>query len=132
MPITFALDASLSPADVAALLKQSGFKRPMDDTARVQRMLDNGTVTVSAHDEGELIGFCRGIGDGAYYCLVAEVAVAPGYKGQGIGKEMLRKVREAAGDEVNLVLNASEEGDPFYEHLGWLRMERGFRDPRKR
>ena len=45
---------------------------------------------------------------------------------------MLDLVQQEAGEEVNLVLTSSEEGEPFYEHLGWERVERAFRLKRRR
>ena len=132
MTISYSLDLIPEPKEVAELLIEGGFLRPLEDLQRVQRMLDHGNITVTVRNNNRLVGFCRAISDGAYYCLVAEVVVAIESKGQGIGKRMLDLVQQEAGEEVNLVLTSSEEGEPFYEHLGWERVERAFRLKRRR
>jgi hypothetical protein len=45
---------------------------------------------------------------------------------------MLELVRAELGPEVYLNLNASETGEGFYEHLGWERLTRGFKQARSR
>lgn len=132
MTITYSLDLTPEPKEVADLLIEGGFLRPLEDLHRVQRMLDHGNITVTVRNDNQLVGFCRAISDGSYYCLIAEVVVAIDSKGQGIGKRMLDLVQQEAGEEVNLVLTSSVEGEPFYEHLGWERVERAFRLRRKR
>ena len=117
MTISYSLDLIPEPKEVAELLIEGGFLRPLEDLQRVQRMLDHGNITVTVRNNNRLVGFCRAISDGSYYCLVAEVVVAIESKGQGIGKRMLDLVQQEAGEEVNLVLTSSEEGEPFYEHL---------------
>ena len=132
MTISYSLDLIPEPKEVAELLIEGGFLRPLEDLQRVQRMLDHGNITVTVRNNNRLVGFCRAISDGSYYCLVAEVVVAIESKGQGIGKRMLDLVQQEAGEEVNLVLTSSEEGEPFYEHLGWERVEWAFRLKRRR
>ncbi len=132
MAVAYELDISPAPKEVAELLIGGGFLRPLDNLERVQRMLDNGNITVTVRSGNRLIGFCRGLTDFAYYCLIAEVVVAPDHKGQNIGKTMLEMVRQRAGDEVTMVLTSSEEGEPFYSHLGWESLQRGFRLRRNR
>lgn len=99
----------------------------MDDESRTQRMLDNGSFYITAREGESLVGFIRVLTDYAYYGIVTEVVVAPTHKGQGVGKEMLRQVREFATPQATLVLVSSEEGAPFYEHLGWAKMDRSYR-----
>ena len=127
MAIIYETNGSVRPEEVLALLGQGGFPRPLDDPARTQQMLDNASFHLAVRDEGALVGWVRVLTDYVYYGLVAEVAVAPSHKGQGVGKEMLRIVRETATPKVTLILASSEEGEPFYAHLGWQHMDRGFR-----
>jgi GNAT superfamily N-acetyltransferase len=99
----------------------------MNDEGRTQRMLDNGSFYITARDGDELVGFIRVLTDYAYYGIVTEVAVAPTHKGQGVGKELLREAREFSTPQATLILVSSEEGAPFYEHMGWQKMDRGYR-----
>lgn len=132
MTISFHLNSLPEPQEVADLLIEGGFLRPLDDLNRVERMLDRANIIVTVRDDQRIIGFCRALSDGAYYCLIAEVVVATDYKGKKIGKTMLELVQREAGDEVNFVLTSSVEGETFYRHIGWEQIDRAFRLKRKR
>jgi ribosomal protein S18 acetylase RimI-like enzyme len=131
MALSYLTDGPVKPAEILALLGQGGFPRPLDDPERTQKMLDNGSFYVTVRtDHDELVGWIRVLTDYVYYGLVTEVAVAPSHKGQGVGKEMLRIVRDVVTPKVTLVLTSSEEGEPFYAHLGWQRADRAYRQRR--
>ena len=127
MGVIYAKDGAVRPEEVHELLREGGFLRPLDDPERTQRMLDNGSFYITARDGEGLVGFIRILTDYAFYGMVTEVAVAPTHKGQGVGKELVRQAREIATPQATLILVSSEEGQAFYEHLGWQRMDRGFR-----
>jgi len=127
MAITYETNGAVTPEELLALLAHGGFPRPLDDPARIQAMLDNGSFRIVVREGDQLVGFVRVLTDYVYYGLVAEVAVAPSHKGKGVGKEMLRVAREIATPNVTLVLTSSEEGAPFYAHLGWQCADRAYR-----
>lgn len=127
MPLSYAIDGPVEPGEILTLLRHGGFPRPLDDPDRTRKMVENGTFHVTVRDDDLLVGWVRVLTDYVYYGLVAEVAVAPTHKGQGVGREMLRLAGEQATPKVTLVLTSSEEGDPFYEHLGWQRAGRARR-----
>ncbi len=127
MSVTYQKDGPVQPEEVHQLLRSGGFLRPLDDPGRTQRMLDNGSFYITARDDDALVGFIRILTDYAFYGMVTEVAVTPTHKGEGVGKELLRQAREHATPQATLILVSSEEGEAFYEHLGWQRMDRGFR-----
>ena len=132
MTIVYATNDIPDAAEVAALLRASGFNRPVDDLDRVGRMLRNADVIVTARDGDALVGIVRGLADYAVYALVTELAVAVAYKRMGIGRELLRRFREQAGEECAVILHSSEEGHAFYGHLGWDNLTRAWRLPRER
>ncbi len=132
MTITYSTNDMPSAAEVADLLRAGGFNRPLDDLGRVERMLRNADVIVTARDGGTLVGIVRGLADFAVYALVTELAVAAPYKRSGIGRELLRLFREQASDECAIILHSSEEGHAFYGHLGWDNLTRSWRLPRSR
>ncbi len=132
MTITYSIGGPLTAEEAADLLSKDGFARPLDDLARVQRMLDNADVLITARDGERLAGFVRALSDFAYYCFVAELAVEPDYQRRGIGKDLLLRLREATGAHVNMVLTASEGADTYYPHLGWERVNRSWRLRRAR
>ena len=132
MAIVYEVGGAVEPEEILVLLRQGGFPRPMGDLDRVRKMVENGSFHFTVREGSELVGFLRVLTDYVYYGIVTEVAVAPSHKGQGVGRELLRSAREEAGDLVTFVLTSSEEGDPFYEHLGWDRIDRGRRQRRVR
>ena len=127
MAISYETNGAVTPQEVLALLGQGGFPRPLNDPERARAMLDNASFYITARDEGEMVGWVRVLTDYVYYGIVTEVAVAPSHKGKGVGKEMLRIARETATPKATLVLVSSEEGAPFYDHLGWEHARRAFR-----
>ena len=132
MSITFSTTDMPSAHEVADLLRAGGFNRPLDDLSRVERMLRNADVIVTARDDGALVGIVRGLADFAVYALVTELAVAAPYKRMGIGRELLRLFREQATEECAIILHSSEEGHAFYGHIGWENIDRTWRLPRSR
>ena len=132
MPITYSADDRPSAEEVAALLGAAHFNRPLDDPARVELMLRNADILIAARDGGALVGVVRGLADYASYALVTELCVDAAYKRMGIGRELLRRFRELAGEECAVILHSSEEGHEFYRRLGWDNLVRAWRLPRSR
>ena len=127
MALSYLIDGPVIPEEIHGILGKGGFPRPLNDLSRTQKMLDNGSFYVTVRDDDELVGWLRVLTDYAYYGLVTEVAVSPSHQWQGVGKEMLRIAREVATPQATLVLMSSEEGDPFYAHLGWQKADRAYR-----
>lgn len=75
--------------------------------------------------EQEVIGFCRALSDGLVTTYIAEVLVAEGWRGQGIGSALLEVCqRLAPGSRLDLL--ALETSRSFYERVGF-RAFYGFR-----
>jgi len=53
--------------------------------------------SVCVRHEGELIGMGRVVGDGGLFLFVVDIAVAPAWQGQGLG----RRIMQALMDEVH-------------------------------
>ena len=132
MSVTYEINGHITAEEAIGVLRAGDFLRPLDSVERVDRMLRHADVLVTARDGERLAGYVRALTDYSYYCLIAEIAVYPEYQRQGIGRELLERVRREAGDEVNMVLTASENADTWYPHLGWERMERAWRLRRSR
>ena len=127
MAVTYETNGKVEPREILQLLAHGGFPRPLNDPERTQKMLDNCSFYVTAREGDQLVGFTRCLTDYAYYGLVPEVAVAPSHKGKGVGRELLRIVRETATPRATLLLTSSDEGLTFYDHLGWERDAKAFR-----
>lgn len=124
--IDYRLNFALQAAEVAALFTASGIRRPSEDLARIERMLANANLIVSAWDEGKLVGVCRALTDFSYCCYVSDLAVAKAWQQRGIGQELIAHVRAALGEDVAIVLLSSPEAMQYYPRLGFDKIENGF------
>lgn len=116
----------LEAADVAAVFAASGIRRPTDDLDRIRRMLNNADLILSAWHEGRLIGICRALTDFSYCCYLSDLAVIKAFQKQGVGRELIDRVRAIIGDEVTLVLVAAPEAKGYYAKIGFDEIENGF------
>jgi GNAT superfamily N-acetyltransferase len=113
-------------ADVAEVFRASGMKRPYDDLDRIQRMIDQADVLITAWEDGRMVGVARGITDFSYCCYLSDLAVIASHQRLGIGKELMDRVRQAIGEECSLVLLAAPDAVSYYPQLGFERSERAF------
>jgi len=120
MPIVYALEPELSAAEFRAVLIASslGQRRPVDEPARLEQMLRQADVIVTARDGGRLVGVSRAITDFAFCCYLSDLAVAQAYQHQGIGKQLVAETRSAAGEKSNLLLIAAPGAEGYYRKLG--------------
>jgi GNAT superfamily N-acetyltransferase len=81
-------------------------------------------VTVFVHEDGRLIGAGRALSDHTLWSAIFDVAVDPTYQGKGIGVELVRRIREAAGTP-NVMLKSAPGKEPFYAKLGFKPMPMG-------
>ena len=122
----------LNPNEVARVFDSSGIVRPTKDLPRIQRMLESSNLLISAWDENRLIGVARALTDYSYCCYLSDLAVDASYQKRGIGREMLRMVREAIGDDVSLILTSSSGAMDYYPKVGFALADNAFVIRRKR
>lgn len=98
-------------------------RRPMDDLVLLEQMVKGANLWVTARENGELIGFMRGISDYCYRTFIADLAVNEQFQRKGIGRKILEKTREIA-PSARLILFSAEEAEGFYQKLGFHLHER--------
>ncbi|WP_229263677.1 GNAT family N-acetyltransferase [Cohnella cholangitidis] len=130
--IEYKINEPLQARDVSEVFRGSGIKRPADDLVRIQRMIDNADINVSAWDGTRLIGVARAITDYAYCCYLSDLAVRGEYQKAGIGKELVRIVREQIGEEVSLLLLSAPSAMDYYPRIGFEKKDNAFIVPRTR
>jgi ribosomal protein S18 acetylase RimI-like enzyme len=102
---------------------------------RIRKLLKTRSVAITArNDDGKLIGIVFGVTDFAYFLFITDLGVDRQYIKQGIGRELLVRIREAVGgeDEITVVTVAHETAVGFYEKCGYEAGTRLFWDPCKR
>jgi predicted N-acetyltransferase YhbS len=120
MSIVYALESKLSAAEFRAVLVAStlGERRPVDEPARLEDMLRNADVIVTARDNNRLVGVSRAITDFAYCCYLSDLAVDLNYQHQGIGKRLIYETQRAAGERAMLILIAAPAAEGYYPKIG--------------
>ena len=123
--ITFQVEEELALEEYVFILEDSGLgkRRPMEDREHLNRMIKGSNLLVTARENGNLVGFLRGLSDFCYRCFIADLAVAKAHQGKGIGREILKFTRSLA-PEARLILFAAEDAEPFYQKLGFKPHER--------
>lgn len=98
-------------------------RRPVDDLPRIEAMLRNADLILAARVGGLLVGAARAITDFSYCCYLADLAVDEAFQNRGIGRELLRRVADAAGPGAKLILLAAPKAAGYYPRLGMVRHE---------
>jgi len=130
--INYKINVNIKAEELSHVFKCSCIKRPADDLNRLQRMIENSNLIITAWDNDLLIGIARAITDYSYSCYLSDLAVDNGYQNKGIGKKLVQMIQENIGEEVALILLSSPIAMEFYPAIGFEGIENGFKVSRKR
>lgn len=117
-----------------SLLVASGLgpRRPVDDPVRLEAMLKNANIVVTARIDGVLVGIARSITDFAFCCYLSDLAVSENAQGNGIGAQLIEETRTHAGPTVSVILNSVPESVGFYESSNMQPLPNSFWHRRER
>jgi len=132
MPLQFRTETNVAPLEVATLYRRAGLRRPVDNLERLGRMLAHANLIICARDGDKLVGIARALTDFSYCCYLSDLAVDPDYQRQGIGKELIRLVGEAIGEECMLLLLSAPTAHSYYPYIGFVKLDNAWNIPRKR
>jgi len=119
--VKYSVEPDLTPAEFIDVLRRSTLaeRRPVDDVARIAKMLSGADLIVTARDEdGTPVGVARAISDFAYCTYLSDLAVDVAFQGKGIGRELIRLIHEKAGLDTRLILLSAPAAKSFYPHVG--------------
>ena len=122
---------------IAELYDAAKLRRPTSDLARLKRMFQGSNIVLTVWEEREkrygprLVALLRGWTDYAYDGYVCDLAVHPDFQKLGLGKDLLERVQSLGRPDVQWVLQASVIAEQYYEHLGWQKIENGWKWPRE-
>lgn len=121
--ITYAIDRKITPEQFVDVLKRSTLsaRRPVDDYARIEAMVANADLMITAWQDDLLVGVSRAITDFTYCCYLSDLAVDEAYQKQGIGKELIRLTQQASGPKTTLILLAAPAAAQYYPKIGMER-----------
>ncbi len=93
-------------------------RRPIDDRERMEAMLKNANLVVTAWDGEVPVGIARSMSDFVYATYLSDLAVRQSHQRQGIGRELIHRTR-AAAPQANLILLAAPKAVDYYPHIGF-------------
>jgi predicted N-acetyltransferase YhbS len=130
--IAYTIEEAPEAAEVAELYRRAGLRRPVDDLERMGRMIAHANLIICARDGERLVGIARALTDFSFCCYLSDLAVDAEYQRQGIGKELIERVKEGIGEDAMLLLLSAPSAMPYYPHVGFQAVENGWILPRRR
>ncbi|MCK9372816.1 MAG: GNAT family N-acetyltransferase [Sulfuricurvum sp.] len=121
MLITYQITPNLSTEDFIDILNRStlGERRPVDDLECIASMLKNADIIVTAIANEKIVGVARAVTDFSYCCYLSDLAVDASCQHQGIGKQLIQKVREPLGAKCKLILLSAPAAVEYYPKIGF-------------
>jgi len=121
MEIDYRVNEAITAEQFIAVLKSSGLgeRRPVSESLRMQGMVDNSNLLVTAWHKGKLVGVARSLTDFHYACYLSDLAVNQEYQHFGIGKKLQQITGEQLADGCKLILLAAPDANEYYAHLGY-------------
>ena len=122
MVIDYNVEPLLSAEEFLAVLQKSTLaeRRPVEDRKRIESMLVNADVIVTARSGQLLVGVSRAITDFSFCTFLSDLAVDVEFQNHGIGRELISRTHAAAGLATRLVLLAAPKARTYYPRIGML------------
>jgi predicted N-acetyltransferase YhbS len=103
-----------------------GQRRPIDDRGRMEQMLRNANLVITAWDGDLLVGISRSLSDFSYATYLSDLAVRQSHQRQGIGKELIRRTQRASAPATIILLSAPA-AEQYYPHIGFTHHPQAWR-----
>ena len=119
--LTYRTNHPVSRAQFIALLQKTslGARRPLAEAERIDAMLQNADLLISAWDDDRLVGIARAVTDYAYCCYLSDLAVDEAWQRRGIGQELLATLKQALHPQCKIILRAAPQAVDYYPHIGF-------------
>jgi len=126
--IDYRIGNDLDMSAVIAVYKKSRLseRRPADDATRMERMVREANLVITAWDGDVLVGIARCLTDFSYVTYLADLAVSADYQRRGIGRALIEEVRRAGGPQAKVVLFAAPEAVDYYARIGFTQNQQGW------
>jgi len=126
MDIQYKTGNTPATADIIDVYNSSGINRPTNDAPRIADMYRNSNLIVTAWDGDLLVGVSRALTDLHYCCYLSDLAVRKEYQHLGIGRELVRRTKEAIGPRCMLLLLAAPTAMEYYPKIGMDKLDNAF------
>ncbi len=127
MEISYQEEYNLSVDEFIDVLKRStlGERRPIEDHDRIQSMISNANIMITARDGEKLVGIARSVSDFSFCTYLSDLAVDEAYQQQGIGKKLIAETYSLYPD-AKLILLAAPAAQTYYPKIGMEHFEHCF------
>jgi GNAT superfamily N-acetyltransferase len=117
--IVFQQELTLNADEFIDVLVRSTLaqRRPVDDLERIQNMLQNANLIVTARLDGRLIGVARSLTDFAFCTYLSDLAVDEAYQKMGIGVRLIAQTKRCS-PRAKLILLAAPAAVNYYPKTG--------------
>ncbi|WP_053217445.1 GNAT family N-acetyltransferase [Virgibacillus senegalensis] len=132
MEVVVAIEERISREELAGVFASSGINRPYQDLERMDKMIEQADLLVTARNNGKLIGIARALTDFCYCCYLSDLAVDKDYQHQGIGRQLIALIQKAIGEETALILLSAPPAMEYYPKAGFQKASNAFLIPRKK
>lgn len=122
----------MSVEDVIRVFRTSGIVRPIDQPERIQMMISNADILLSAWHGNKMIGIARGLTDWSFCCYLSDLAVDQTFQKSGVGRNLVAKTQEEIGESVALILLAAPSAMTYYPKIGFDLIDNGFMIKRRK
>ncbi len=122
MAVTYDFDLAHFDFAVVHNWLTNSYWSPGISRERVEQGFRNSALCVGAFCEGQQVGVARVVSDTTRFAYIADVFVAEGYRGRGVGRELVRQLmNHAALREVSMWCLMTFDAQGVYETLGFER-----------
>jgi GNAT superfamily N-acetyltransferase len=109
---------------VRQLFIETGWQQRVQDPERFVRMLRGANRTIVAIENTRVVGFARALFDGASNGYISTVAVAADRQGQGVGRELVKRLMDVDQPaNITWVLRAGRGSTGFWEKIGFRKSD---------
>lgn len=117
--VRYSLEKKVDLKRLAELFDEVGWNDKTADIPRLEAMIRNSQIVVTAWEKDNMVGFACCVTDHVYHGQINHVVVDSGFHGQGIGRELVKKIIDD-NNKVTYVLRGDPENAAFYKRLGFL------------
>lgn len=122
--IQYSKENNLTADEFIMVLQLSGLseRRPVNEPARIEAMLQYANLIITARIDGKLVGVARSLTDFSFCTYLSDLAVDKAYQRQGIGIELIKETKKAS-PLAKLILLSAPAAVEYYPKIGMSQWE---------
>ncbi len=122
--IQYSKENNLTADEFIMVLQLSGLseRRPVNEPARIEAMLQYANLIITARIDGKLVGVSRSLTDFSFCTYLSDLAVDKAYQRQGIGIELIKETKKAS-PLAKLILLSAPAAVEYYPKIGMSQWE---------